>query len=455
MLAHELRRRCRDRSVVVTALVAPLVLSGILGFAFAGGGAVPGVRIGIALVTTAGTAQGGPGADGVGRALEQRVVAAGVDAAALPGWVRTVTVTSPGALRRDVADGTLDGGVIVPSQLGLVPSSTGGRSSTPAGTHPGSGRSGSGRPGSGRSGSGRSGSGRVSTSPAALARLLTPVVAPGTGNVGDGGLTVVGSRSSLTGTEAASAVASGIASRLFAGVLVARTMGIHSVRGIHSIAVAAAQPPNLAVGVTTIGNAGRNVLDFFAPSIAVIFLFITAGLGTRALLIERTEGTLVRIAAAPVRPSSIVAGKLGAIGVTSLASMAAVWGVTTLAFHADWGDPPAVLLMCVGSTVAIGGVSVFLTSLAKDERQAFGIAMVAGLAFALFGGNLLPPGALPGILEDLSLGTPNGWALVGFGRLALEGGGIAAVVGPFAVLAAIGAVFGAAAATRVQRMVEL
>jgi len=137
-----------------------------------------------------------------------------------------------------------------------------------------------------------------------------------------------------------------------------------------------------------------------------------------------------------------------------LASMFVVWGATSLVFHASWGNWIGVLLMCVGSTVAMGGVSVFLTSLARDERQAFGIAMIAGLVLALLGGNLLPPGALPGFLSDLSLGTPNGWALVGFGRLALEGAGVAAVLGPLAVLGGIGVVFGAAAATRLHRMVE-
>ena len=56
---------------------------------------------------------------------------------------------------------------------------------------------------------------------------------------------------------------------------------------------------------------------------------------------------------------------------------------------------------------------------------------------ALLGGNLLPPGALPEALQVLSLGTPNGWALVGFGRLALLRDPASSVVGPFLVLCLI------------------
>lgn len=446
ILAHELRRRALDRSALVAAVLAPLMLSGILGLAFSTSSA-PSVRIGLALSPPStpsrpfspqrhGTSDSGstPGSDasprstasplpapadsGISHALEQAVLSAGEQAAALPSWVHLVEVPGPRTLRREVADGTLEGGVIVPDTLGLLP---------------------------------RSHDRSVPTSPAAMARFLTPVVSPGTGNIGDE-MVVVTSTTSLTGTEAASALASGIAARTYAGALA------DAASGTHSLAIAAstaASPAALGITITTIGNAGRSVLDYFAPSIAVIFLFITAGLGTRALLIERSEGTLVRMAAAPVRPASIVAGKLGAILATAFAGILAVWGLTTAVFHADWGNPAGVLLMCASATFAMGGISVLLTSFAKDERQAFGIAMVVGLALALLGGNLVPPGALPGLLQDLSLGTPNGWALVGFGRLALEGQGVSGVAGPVLVLVLIGAVTGLLAARRVHRMVSL
>ena len=52
----------------------------------------------------------------------------------------------------------------------------------------------------------------------------------------------------------------------------------------------------------------------------------------------------------------------------------------------------------------------------------------------------------------LSLGTPNGWALVGFGRLALLREPALSVVGPFLVLCLIALVTEVAMA-RVRRMV--
>ena len=105
------------------------------------------------------------------------------------------------------------------------------------------------------------------------------------------------------------------------------------------------------------------------------------------------------------------------------------------------------------ATAAMCGLGVFLSSFARSPQEAFAASLVVGLVLALLGGNLLPPGALPEFLQVLSLGTPNGWALVGFGRLALLRDPTSSVRGPFAVLCLIALVTGGLAMTRVRRMV--
>jgi ABC-2 type transport system permease protein len=215
-----------------------------------------------------------------------------------------------------------------------------------------------------------------------------------------------------------------------------------------------ADPATVAITTLSVGHGGKVNLNFFAPNIAVVFLFIGSGLGMRSLFMERTGGTLARVSAAPVRPTQIVLGKLLAIFVTGLATIFVIWAVTTFAFGADWGNPLGVLLMCIGATAAMCGIGVFLTSLAKTEQQAFGITMLVGLFLALVGGNLLPSGSLPDAFQVLALGTPNGWALVGFGRLSQLGDPAGSVIGPFLVLLAIAAVAGGLAMTRVRKMVE-
>jgi ABC-type transport system involved in cytochrome c biogenesis permease component len=270
-----------------------------------------------------------------------------------------------------------------------------------------------------------------------LDSLLIPIAAPGATH--SPGYDVVDRDNSLIGQEWAESLAAALASRVYAGKADPGTRD---------------HLAQLTVDSQNLGSGGHDVLDYFAPSIAIVFLFIGAGLGMRSLILERANGTLARLAASPARPISIVAGKLLAIFITGLTSILVVWGVTALLFNAHWGDPLGVLLMCVGATLAMCGLGVFLTSLARNDQEAFGIALIVGLFLALVGGNFIPAGALPTYLQVLSLGTPNGWALVGFGRLTLLDESAGAVLNPFLILCGIAAVTGALALPRVRRMVR-
>jgi len=367
---NELRRRLRDRSVLIGCLAAPLLMAAVLGLSFAGGGAAVAVRVGVS-------------------GASPQLMAAAEHASQLPPGVTVVPMSSQDAVKTAVANGNLDSGVaVLPGQMHL-------------------------------------------------SSLLIPIVDPGATHTP--GFDVVTRGTSQLGQEYAESVAAGISSVLYAAKVP------------HRVTV---DPAAVAIETQSVGHGGKVNLNFFAPNIAVVFLFIGSGLGMRSLLMERAAGTLARVTAAPLRPTQIVLGKLLAIFVTGLATIFVIWGVTTFAFGADWGSPLGVLLMCVGATVAMCGIGVFLTSLAKTEQQAFGITLLVGLFLALVGGNLLPSGSLPDVFQVLALGTPNGWALVGFGRLDQLGEPASSVIGPFFVLLAIAVVPGGLALTRVRKMVE-
>jgi len=367
---NELRRRLRDRSVLIGCLAAPLLMAAVLGLSFAGSGGTVAVHVGVS-------------------GASPQLVAAAVHASQLPPGVNVVHMPNEQAVKNAVADGRLDSGVaVLPGQL-------------------------------------------------QLSSLLIPIVDPGATHTP--GYDVVTKGTSQLGHEYAESVAAGISS-----VLYARRVP----RG------ATVEPATVMITTQNVGHGGKVNLNFFAPNIAVVFLFIGSGLGMRSLLMERAAGTLARITAAPLRPTQIVLGKLLAIFVTGLATIFVIWAVTTFAFGADWGNPLGVLLMCVGATVAMCGIGVFLTSLAKTEQQAFGITLLVGLFLALLGGNLLPSGSLPDVFQVLALGTPNGWALVGFGRLDQLREPATSIIGPFLVLLAIALVAGGLAMTRVRKMVE-
>ena len=323
-----------------------------------------------------------------------QTLTAALAASQLPKNVTVTTLPSQQSVKDAVANGTLDGGVaVLPSQL------------------------------------------RLHT-------LLVPIVDPGATHTP--GFDVVTKGTSPLGQEYAESVAAGMASVMYAG------------RVPHRQATVAddPHPATVAINSQDVGHGGKINLNFFAPNIAVVFLFIGSGLGMRSLLMERSAGTLARITAAPVRPTQIVLGKLLAIFLTGMATIFVIWAVTTYGFGADWGNLLGVLLMAIAATAAMCGIGVFLTSLAKTEQQAFGITLLVGLFLALVGGNLLPSGSLPDAFQVLALGTPNGWALVGFGRLDQLREPASSIIGPFVVLLLIAVVAGGLAMTRVRKMVE-
>jgi ABC-2 type transport system permease protein len=327
-----------------------------------------------------------------------QMLSAALAASQLPKNVTVTTLPSQQGVEDAVADGKLDGGVaVLPSQL------------------------------------------RLHT-------LLVPIVDPGATHTP--GFDVVSKGTSPLGEEYAESVAAGISSVMYASRVP------HTEDTEATEATEAGNPATVSIDSQNVGHGGKVNLNFFAPNIAVVFLFIGSGLGMRSLLMERSAGTLARITAAPVRPTQIVLGKLLAIFLTGLATIFVIWAVTTYGFGADWGNLLGVLLMAIAATAAMCGIGVFLTSLAKTEQQAFGITLLVGLFLALVGGNLLPSGSLPDAFQVLALGTPNGWALVGFGRLDQLREPASSIIGPFVILLVIAVVAGGLAMTRVRKMVE-
>lgn len=422
ILGTELRRQLADRSIIVSSFVAPAVIAAIIGFAFGGAGNLHSVRIGVALDQPS--------------AQAAAVVSAGIGAAGLGSQVTVVAISTPSELRRQVSSGALGAGVIIP--VGFASRSSFGIPTRPTEAS------------------------TESFMSSALPGLLADVtIGPGNGPT-DSRLSVVSPSASSVDGQLGQALASAISSRIYAGALQVTLVpgpppttesGLALLTAIAQ-ATAASHTVRLDLAALSIGS-NHAVIGYFGSSIAVVFLFIGAGLGTRAIAMERTGGTLSRLAAAPVSSTAVVVGKMIAVFVTALVGLLVLWAETTLAFGASWGSAGGVILMCSVAALAMCSLAMFLTSLARDEAQAYAASIVVGIVLGILGGNFFPPGSLPGVLQAISLATPNGWALVGFGRLALVHASVSGLVGPLVVLGVISVVFLAAAGVRIRRVVEL
>ncbi len=182
------------------------------------------------------------------------------------------------------------------------------------------------------------------------------------------------------------------------------------------------------------------LIDFFGPSMAVLFLTLSVLTGVRALQFEIQNGTIARLRAVPCHAMAIYAGKFGALLLIGLLQMTSMILATSLLFGTHWGNPLPVAMLVVSSALMAIGLAAFFVSLATTIDTSQSIATVSIFLLAVIGGQFLPPQGLPDIFETLSRLTPNGQAFRGFTDLAAAGaaGSLATVREPLLVTAAVG-----------------
>jgi len=196
--------------------------------------------------------------------------------------------------------------------------------------------------------------------------------------------------------------------------------------------------------VVEVGEAERDINPFayFGPSMAIFFLMFSMFDGTRSILQEETMGTLPRLISTPTPTSAILLGKMGGAFLTGILQFAVLVAASALLFDLNWGDSAAGLILMVLATVfAATSLGAFISSFAKDAAQAGILGSAVTLIFAALGGTFASPWGLPGFMQVLSKMTLNRWALDGFVELTFYGGGLADVLPHVGVLMAMAVVF--------------
>lgn len=195
-----------------------------------------------------------------------------------------------------------------------------------------------------------------------------------------------------------------------------------------------------------LGATPMKVISYFGPSMGMFFALFAIGFTARSYFAEQRDGTLDRIAAAPMRRGVLLAGKSLATLVYGLASLTTMAVVTTLVFDADWGPPPAAAALILAMAIAMTSLTGLVIAAARTDRQAEAISSIMTFGLVLLGGNFVFVSAAPPVLRQLALVTPNGWALRGFTDLATGAGGWSAVRPVLAILVFAALVAGLAAA---------
>ena len=267
---------------------------------------------------------------------------------------------------------------------------------------------------------------------------------------GEGGeITVIGAAGSDLAAQVAYSVAKGFASEIGAVEVAVRTAahgGSESAdpRAIAALQQAAVQTKN-PVSLKDVSATTKQLSQttYMAAGMAIFFLFFTVSFGVSGILEERRIGTMDRLLAAPISPTSIIMGKALTSFVLGITSMTVLVIASSLMFGAEWGNPIGVGMLIVAATISAMGILFIVAAAAKTQDQAGSFQAIIALVLAFLGGTFFSISQAGGFLATLSLITPHAWFLRGLGDL--QGGDLSAVYLPVAMLLAFGFIAGAIA----------
>ena len=176
------------------------------------------------------------------------------------------------------------------------------------------------------------------------------------------------------------------------------------------------------------------------PGMGAMFVMFTVFGGMTALILERKQWTLQRLATMPISKAQLLGGKILARFVLGLSQFLALFLIGALVGMNFGEDPLALVLLGLTYTLAITALSFALGTRLENEAQAGGLGLLLSLILAPLGGAWWPLEVVPDFMRIAGHISPVAWAMDGFFSLIYESGGLSDVLLSLGVLLAIAVV---------------
>lgn len=193
--------------------------------------------------------------------------------------------------------------------------------------------------------------------------------------------------------------------------------------------------------------------SYSAPTMLVLFVFLNA-LASGAVIIEtRRLGLYERMAVAPIRRATIVAGETLAYFTVALVQATLIVVIGALVFGVSWGDPAAAVALVLVWALVGAGAGVLSGTLFRTPEQASAIGPPVGIALAMLGGCMWPLSIVSSFMRQLGHFTPQAWAVDAWTDLLSRGGTLASIAPKLGVLGAFAAALLILSSTRLRKVV--
>ena len=194
-----------------------------------------------------------------------------------------------------------------------------------------------------------------------------------------------------------------------------------------------------AAGQAETTNSMQKLLGLTLAGQMIFFAFFSGAFAMMSILNESEDGTLARLFTTPTDRTAILAGKFLAVVLPVIIQGLVLMIAGHFVFGINWGEPAGIALALTGQVIAASGLGVLLISLVKTSRQGgpvLGGGLTAlGMLGGLFTANM--PNALPAAMKSLGNFTPQGWVLKAW-NLVMAGASATELLVPFAVMLGMG-----------------
>ena len=204
----------------------------------------------------------------------------------------------------------------------------------------------------------------------------------------------------------------------------------------------------------SIGESLQVGLGQSVPGMGTMFVLMTIFGGMTALIVERQQWTLQRLAVMPVSRATLLTGKILARVCLGLLQFAVVFIVGAVLGMNFGKDPLALILLIIIYSLSVTALSFALGSGLKNPGQASGLGLLLTLTLAPIGGAWWPMDISPRFMQIIGHVSPVAWAMDGFTALTYNGAHLGDILLPIGVLLAMTLMFFVIAIPRFKYQVD-
>jgi len=188
------------------------------------------------------------------------------------------------------------------------------------------------------------------------------------------------------------------------------------------------------------------------PLTGLILMFVGTVVTAIGLVRERENGTLEQLAVMPIKPTSVVVGKITPYFVLASVDMIIVTVLGILLFDVPFNGSPA--LFALGAAIflfVVLGVGVFISTASQNAGQAIQMALFVLLPQVLLSGMIFPLEAIPWGVRWISYLLPlTYYTMIAVGVM-VRGADLASLWVPYLVLTVMALVVFLGSTTRFRR----